>query len=98
MPQGRRTIRVNPSTLHREIQGEGVLLQLDTGEYFGLDEMAERMWALLVEFGDLAVVEARLLEEFEVDPETLSGDLDRLVDALLQRQLVDVASEPVTHS
>jgi homoserine dehydrogenase len=38
----RRVVRANPNTLHREPQGEGVLLQLDTGEYFGLDEVHQR--------------------------------------------------------
>ena len=85
-----RIVRANPNTLHRELQGEGVLLQLDTGEYCGLDEIAERMWTLVVEHGDLAVVEAMLLEEFEVEPDVLSRDLARLVDELIARQLVDV--------
>ena len=86
-----RVIRPNPNTLHRELQGEGVLLQLDTGEYFGLDEVAERMWTVMMEHGDLTVVEARLLEEFDVDPDVLSADLGHLVDELVERQLVDVA-------
>ncbi len=93
MSQPRRTVRVNPSTLHRELQGEGVLLQLDTGEYYGLDATAERMWTLVAEYGDLAVVETRLLEEFEVEPDVLSRDLDRLVDDLIARQLVEVAAD-----
>lgn len=88
----RRSVRVNPSTLHRQLQGEGVLLQLDTGEYFGLDDVGERFWSLLVECGDLEVVETRLLEEFDVDRATLSRDLETLVDDLVQRQLVDLAA------
>ena len=94
MSLARRTVRVNAGTLHRELQGEGVLLQLDTGEYFGLDEIGQRMWALMVEHGDLAVVETRLLDEFEVEPETLARDLDRFVDELVARRLVDVADDP----
>lgn len=96
MFQQRRMVRVNPGTLHRELQGEGVLLQLDTGEYFGLDETAERMWTLLVEHRDLAVVEARLLEEFDVEPDVLSRDLGHLVDELIQRRLLDETIEPGT--
>ena len=64
-----------------------MLLQLDTGEYFGLDEVGQRMWTLMVEHGDLAVVAARLLEEFDVEPEALSRDLDELVDDLVSRRL-----------
>ena len=88
-----RVVRIHPSTLHRELQGEGVLLQLDTGEYFGLDDVAERMWTLMALHGDLAVVEARLLDEFDVDRETLSRDLRGLVDELIKRQLVQAGDD-----
>ena len=88
-----RVVRIHPSTLHRELQGEGVLLQLDTGEYFGLDDVAERMWTLMALHGDLAVVEAWLLDEFDVDRETLSRDLRGLVDELIKRQLVQAGDD-----
>lgn len=84
-----RHVRVNPNALHRELQGEGVLLQLDTGEYFGLDEVGQRMWTLMLELGDLSAVRARLLDEFDVDPETLSRDLNKLVDELVANKLLD---------
>ena len=85
-----RVVRVNPNTLHRELQGEGVLLQLDSGEYFGLDEVGQRMWALLVEHGDLSVVAARLADEFDAEPDVLSRDLNELVDDLVSRRLLDL--------
>jgi hypothetical protein len=86
-----RTVTPNPNTLHRELRGEGVLLQLDTGEYFGLDEIAERMWVLMMEDGDLARVQARLFEEFDVDAETLAADLTGFVDELVTRRLLDIS-------
>ena len=81
-------LRVHPSTLHREIEGETVLLQLDSGEYFGLDPVGTRMFQLLSECGDLAKVEQKLLEEFDVDSATLHADLNRFLSELLDRQLV----------
>jgi hypothetical protein len=85
-----RIVRVNPNTLHRELQGEGVLLQLDSGEYFGLDEIGQRMWALLVEHRDLSVVASRLADEFDAEPEVLTRDLNELVDELVSRRLLDL--------
>jgi coenzyme PQQ synthesis protein D (PqqD) len=89
MSDTRRIARVSASTLHREVQGEAVLLQLDSGEYFGLDTMATRIWQLIVEKGDLAEVEAALLDEFDVDPATLSSDLQRFVGELAIKQLIE---------
>jgi hypothetical protein len=87
-----RVVRANPNALHRDLQGEGVLLQLETGEYFGLDEIGERFWTLIVEHGDLDAVQARLLEEFDVEPDVLARDLDDLVNELIEKQLVDVVA------
>jgi hypothetical protein len=89
-----RAVRVHPSTLHRELQGEGVLLQLDSGEYFGLDEVAQRMWELIAEHGDLAVVQQALVQEYDADPETLWADLQRLVGELVDRGLLEVVAAP----
>ena len=36
MAELKRMARVSPSVLAREVQGEAILLHLDTGEYFGL--------------------------------------------------------------
>ena len=87
-----RSVRPNANTLHRELGGEGVLLQLDTGEYFGLDEVGERMWVLMMEDGDLARVESRLIDEFDVEPTRLSNDLTAFVGELVERRLIDIAS------
>lgn len=84
-----RIIRVSPGTLHRELQGEGVLLQLDSGEYFGLDPVGQRIWTLITELGDLEAVLARLLEEFDVDADTMTRDLDSLVTELIDHRLVE---------
>lgn len=88
---GPRYLRVSPGTLHRELQGEGVLLQLDTGEYFGLDPVGQRIWTLITEHGDLDAVRAHLLEEFDVDAETLTRDLNELVTELIDHRLVEAA-------
>jgi hypothetical protein len=90
---GLRFIRVSPGTLHRELQGEGVLLQLDSGEYFGLDPVGQRIWALINEHGDLDAVLAQLLEEFDVDADTMTRDLDTLVSELIEHRLVEAAPD-----
>src|SRR5258706_6298023 len=90
MPDAKRIAKVHPSALHRELQGETVLLQLDSGEYFGLDETATRIWQLIVEKGDLREVEAAMLDEFDVDRAVLSQDLARVVDELVAKRLIEV--------
>ncbi len=96
MPDIRRIARVTPSTLCREVQGETVLLQLDSGEYFGLDEVGTRIWQLIVEKGDLAEVEAAMRTEYEVDAAALAADLNRVVNELAGKRLIEI--ETVTQA
>jgi hypothetical protein len=91
MTEPKRIARVSPNTLCRQVQGESVLLQLDNGEYFGLDAVATRVWQLIVEKGDLTEVEALMLQEFDVDPAVLSADLRRVVDEFLAKDLIEIA-------
>jgi hypothetical protein len=84
--------RVTPNTLYREVQGEAVLLQLDSGEYFGLDAVATRVWQLIVEKGELTAVEESMLEEFDVDPLVLSTDIERMIAELVAKRLIEVAA------
>ena len=86
---------MSPGTLYRDVQGEGVLLHLDSGQYFGLDEVANRVWQLIVEKNALGDVEAALLNEFNVEPPRLSEDLQRLVDELVAKKLIEVEEAPV---
>jgi len=90
MSETRRIARVSPSTLYREVQGEAVLLQLDSGEYFGLDAIATRMWQLIVEKGELNGVAEVMSEEFDVDPSVLSRDINDVVEELVAKRLLEL--------
>ncbi len=90
----RRLARVSASTMFRQLQGESVLLQLDKGEYFGLNEVGTRIWQLIVEKGDLDEVERAMSQEYSVEPATLSADLARVVEELVAKELIVVEHAP----
>ena len=89
MPDRTQRLRVSRDALYRDLRGEAVLLHVGTGRYFGLDEVGNRMWQLIQELGDLRAVEEKLLAEFDVEPAKLSADLDRFVEQLAERKLVE---------
>lgn len=88
-----RVVHVPSTTVHRDLPGEAMLLQLDTGEYYGLDDVGNRFWQLILEIGDLDRIRERLLEEYDVDAEVLAADLEHLLHELVERKLV-VMEEP----
>ena len=90
MSDVKRLARVPEGVMVREVQGEAVLLHLDTGEYFGLDQIATRIWQLIVEKKDLKAVEAAMCEEYDADPEVVAKDLRELVDELVTKRILEV--------
>ena len=92
-PDQPERLTANPSVVFREIDGETVLLNLDSGVYFGLDAVGTRVWALLLEHGSAAPVCAQMEREYDVDPSQLERDVHRLVGELCEKGLL-VAAAP----
>jgi len=88
MPDVSGRLRVHRSVLSRELAGETVLLNLESGVYYGLDAVGTRAWNLLAEERTLADVCTIMLEEFEVTHDTLQQDLTTLVRELCEKQLL----------
>lgn len=88
------TITVNADVVFKELSGEGVLLDLASGMYFGLDETSTRLWQLINERGSLQRVFDDMLAEFDVEPDRLQQDLLNFVEELTRRNLVSLASAP----
>jgi hypothetical protein len=81
--------------LVRHLDGESVLLNLETEKYFGLDTTGTRMWELLTSSPSVDAAYARLLEEFEVDPKLLRTHLTELLSRLLEYGLLNIETDNV---
>jgi hypothetical protein len=74
--------------LARRIGEETVILNLESGVYFGLDPVGARIWELLTDGNELAGICETMQLEFEVDRETLGTDVRRLVQDLEKQGLI----------
>jgi hypothetical protein len=81
-------VRISDDAIFRELDGEAVILHLDSGMYFGLDPVGTRLWQLIAQHGHLHPVFEAAIEEFAVDPAVLERDLLDLVAALSEKGLV----------
>jgi len=73
----------------RELDGEAVLLDLESEVYFGLDLVGTRIWSLLEADRPLGEVHRLLLAEYEVGAEELWVDLVELVGRLVAAGLAE---------
>jgi hypothetical protein len=86
-PRPRQVIQ-SPHVLVQDLAGEAVLLNLENGQYYGLDEISFRMFQLLVTSDSIHDAYDQLLKEYDVGPDQLRSDLDKFVVHLLENGLV----------
>src|SRR4051794_279474 len=75
-------IRPNQSLVAAKIDNDTVLLDIDTGVYYGLDEVGTRIWELLCEGANEDETVAQLQEEYDVEADQLRADFREFVDEM----------------
>lgn len=88
-PIGDQTVLArSDGMIDAQIAGELVGLHLESGNCYGFNATATRIWAIIetpTRFGDLC---AALTAAFDVDDETCRRDVGQLVDELVREGLV----------
>jgi hypothetical protein len=82
--------RVNPRAIWRVVDGEAVILDLDGGQYFGLNQVGTRIWELLKEGRSSASIRALLSEEYDAGEAELDQDIALFIQELVKMGLAEV--------
>ena len=90
-------LTVAPDVLFRLVGDEGVLLNLNTTMYLGLNPVGTRMWNALTSASSIQAAYDTLLAEYEVEPAQLRTDLEEFIQRLLGQKLI-VASPVIEAS
>ena len=85
-------MRVAPDVMFRLVGEEGVLVNLATERYLGLNAVGARMWQVLSNAHSIQAAYAQLLSEYDVDAATLRADIEEFVEQLLAQALIHVGS------
>ncbi len=83
-------VSVAAGQMSTELAGEEVILNLETGTYYGLNEVGARIWTLLKEPCRVAEIRDTILAEYEVDRERCEADLFALLTRLADAHLIEV--------
>ncbi len=84
------SLEIPDHVLFRDLDGEGVLLNLETGEYFGLNRVGTEIWRSLQTMREVGSIHAKLLNDYEVAPQTVWRDLEELISEMSAKGLVRV--------
>jgi hypothetical protein len=82
-------LRISKEVIFQELDGEAVLLNMQSGIFFGLNPVAKRMWELLNELGQAERVLTQMLQEYEASEEQLRQDLIDFIEKLKSKGLVE---------
>ena len=75
--------------LSADLEGEIVVLHLESGVYYGLSAVGARIWELIQEPKSVAGVREVLLEEYDVKYEQAKQDVDRFIGELRETRCIE---------
>ena len=84
-------ITIPPQVMSRLVGEETVLLDLESGIYFGLDGVGKRIWESLSDGKTLVETAAIIASEYDVDEARAETDLITFATELLERGLLRAA-------
>ncbi|MEO1464921.1 MAG: PqqD family protein [Cyanobacteria bacterium J06633_1] len=87
------TITVSESQASSELLGETVILELQSGVYYGLNETGSLIWELLQSGKSLVEIQEIILAEYDIEPEACTQYIIKLIGKLAAKGLVEVDNE-----
>jgi len=85
------SVVATPDQVSSELADEAIILDLESGTYFGLDATGARIWQLIQEETTVEAVRDQLLQEYEVSAERCERDLLDLLQELREHGLIQVS-------
>ena len=81
-------VKISEDVFFQQVSGEGVLLDLVSEQYFGLDDISLRIWEILSENESPEHLVNVLLSEYNVTEAVLKQDILNVLETLAVNKLV----------
>jgi len=88
-----RALVVNESVVYAELDDEAVLLNVDTGFYFGLNVIGTEIWNLLKQGASEGEIVSSLAAEYDVEPAQLRLDVTEFMNTMAGQGLVQAVEK-----
>lgn len=80
----------NPQAIFSQIDSQFVLMNLDIGNYYTLDDIGSRIWELLEAPTTLSELCRLLVNEYQIDEPTCNVDISIFIKELINNHLVKI--------
>jgi hypothetical protein len=78
----------NKTIVHSKIGEEVVMLDMESGFYFGLNSVASVIWGMLAEEIGFEKLIDQLIAQFEVERSICEADTQELLDQMLEKNII----------
>ncbi len=87
-------VQLSPNQSSSVLGTETILLNYEIGNYYELNEVGGFIWAVLQDKKSILVheIHARLLDEFDVDPQVCQEELTLFLENLLREKLIEATT------
>ena len=86
-------VRQSPDQVSTDLDGEVVLLSIERGNYYRIDEVGSRVWALIETPRQVGALCDDLRTEFDVEPAECQADVLAFLNDLFNDGLIEVAAD-----
>jgi hypothetical protein len=84
------TVKIPKHVVFQKVGDETVLLNMESGVYYGLNSTGTRLWEVLRDKKNLRAALDELVTEYDVQPQDLQRDVLRLIRELEAKGLIEV--------
>ncbi|MEM8857425.1 MAG: PqqD family protein [Chloroflexota bacterium] len=89
-----RNFRINtPGVVHEMIDGEVVIVNLDTGRYYSLDSVGAALWGQFEQYHSVEAITQWVQLQYEDATGTIQADVETFINQLLEDELLIVDDE-----
>ena len=86
----KQKISLSDTVFAQEVDGEMVLLDMNSENYFGLDEVGCSIWQFMQDKETLGEIYESMLATYDVEPECLKSDLLEFIEKLRNAGLLEI--------
>jgi len=77
------------TALSTTLDGEAVILETESGTYYGLNDVATQIWDTLDEPRTVAQLQESILEQYDVEADRVQRDLESVLTDMAANDLVE---------
>lgn len=79
--------------LYSEIKGEGVILSLKNGKYYGVNPVGASIWQVIQSPSTLREIQTAITREYDVDQETCNQEVLAFLEQMVNEELIEIVNE-----